>query len=157
VLRNLTKEEYESEKRRIVELMFNPYSSQNGDEYIGGQQVSKDKLKNRVDYQMYKNFVPNGSDIQSDIYQEVFLSLLTINEKNTKKFVDGYYQNPNSVYHFAYTLTKYKFSVDKNYPTKPNSIGKKLMYGSSFDQFNSEISYQTDEDTTSDNIYVEDG
>lgn len=127
--------------------MYNPYQGQNGDEYISGQQVSKDKLKNRVDFQLYRNFVPNGSDIQSDIYQEVIVSLLTANQDNTKKFVDKYYQNPNSAYYFAFFLLKQKFGVDKNYPTKPSSIGKKLMYSSSFNPFNSQVSYQTDHDT----------
>ncbi|RZJ82582.1 MAG: hypothetical protein EOO47_00090 [Flavobacterium sp.] len=147
MIRNLTKEEYHNEKIRIITLMFSPYSDKNGDEYIATQQVSKDKIKNRLDFQLYKNFIPNGADFQSDIYQDLFENLLKINEKNTKKFVDGYYQNPNSVYHFAFYLLKIKgFSIDKNYPNKPNSTAKKMMFGSSFNPFNSEIKIKGSDD-----------
>lgn len=127
--------------------MFNPYSSSNGDEYIANEQVSNDKIKNRLDFQLYKNYIPNGADFQSDIYQDLFENLLKINQSNTKKFVDGYYQNPNSVYHFAFYLLKIKgFSVDKKYPEKPNSNAKKMMFGSSFNYLNSEIKTQADLD-----------
>lgn len=147
MIRNLTAEEYEKEKRRIIELMFNPYSAANGDEYIATQQVSTDKIKNRLDFQLYKNFIPNGADFQSDIYQDLFLELLKINEKNTKKFVDGYYQNPNSVYYFAYYLLKIKgFSVDKNNVDRPNSIAKKMVFASSFNPLNSEVKTQAETD-----------
>lgn len=131
--------------------MFEPYSNKNGDEYTTGQPVSRDKIKNRIDFQILKNYVPRGADIQSDIYQNLFINLLTINEKNTKKLVDEYYQNPNSAYHFAFYLLRIKaFGVDKKYPNKPSSDGKKMMYASSFNIFNSEVSYLTDEDVVED-------
>lgn len=138
--------------------MFNPPSNRNGDEYIATQQVATDKIKNRLDFQLYKNFIPSGADFQSDIYQDLFENLLKINEKNTKKFVDGYYQNPNSVYHFAFYLLKIKgFSIDKNYPNKPNSNAKKMMFASSFAQKNEQFSYINDEAINDELSFNDDG
>jgi hypothetical protein len=157
VIRNLTKEEYDSEKIRIITLMYNPFSPANGDEYIAGQQVAKDKLKNRIDYQLFQNFVPSGADLQQDVYQMVFENLLKMNEKQSKRFVDGYYKNPNSVWYFAFYLLKIKgFAVDPNYPDRPShSLAKSIMYASSFNQFNSEFSYKSEEDDEIE--YINDG
>lgn len=147
MIRNLTKEEYEAEKRRIIGLMFNPYNNKSGDEYVASEQVSKDKIKNRIDFQLYKNLIPNGADIQSDVYQDLFENLLKLNEKNTAKFVNDYYSNPNSVFWFSFYLLKIKsFSIDKKYPDKPNSSAKKMMHTSSFSYQNSEIKTQADLD-----------
>jgi hypothetical protein len=158
LIRNLTPEEYESEKIRIITLMFDPYSSNNADEYIAGQQVSKDKIKNRIDYQMYKNYIKKGADIESDVLQDLFENLLKINQKNTKRFVDDYYQNPNTAYYFAYSILVRKgFSVDKNYPTKPISTAKKILHTSSLNPFNRPLNYQTEEDATEEVTINDDG
>lgn len=147
MIRNLTAEEYKKEKIRLIKVHFSPYNNRNGDEYIVNEQISKDKIKNRIDFQMYKNLIPNDSQIGEDVYQDLFENLLKLNEKNTKKLVDSYYQNPNSFLHFCYYLIKIKnFSVDKKYPNKPNSSAKKMMFGSSFNYLNSEIKSQADLD-----------
>lgn len=149
MIRNLTPEEYESEKRRIIELMFNPYNSNNSDEFIVHQQVAKDAIQNRIDWQMQRNNIQQGTKINEDVYQFTFENLLRINQKATKKFVDEYYKNPNSVYWFSYTILKRKgFAVHPDNPDNPNhSLAKKMLFGSSFNKMNFEVSFNEDNDS----------
>lgn len=148
MIRNLTPEQYEAEKIRILTFLYNPYNAKNGDEYIATEQVSRDKIKNRISFQLYKNRITDGALIQEDVYQELFLELLKINEKNTKKLVDLYHQKGvNQVYIFCYYLIKVKFfSVNNAYPTKPSSLAKKMVYASSFNPLNSEVKTQAETD-----------
>jgi hypothetical protein len=155
LIRNLTTEEYQNEKLRIIELMFSPYSSKNSDEHISGQQVAKDKIQNRIDFQMIQNRINKESAIQEDVYMFTFEQLLKLNERNSKKFVDGYYKNPDSVYHFAYYLLKIKgFAVNPKRPLYPKqSLAKSIVYGSAFNQQNISVCISEDVNTEGEQRY----
>jgi hypothetical protein len=148
LIRNLTPEEYESEKRRIIELMFNPYNSNNSDEYISHQQVAEDAIQNRIDWQMQRNNIVQGTKINEDVYQFTFENLLKINKKATKKFVDGYYKNPNSVYWFSFLILKRKgFAIHPDNPDNPNhSLSKNILFTSSFKKNSVEVSFNEDDE-----------
>ncbi len=141
MIRNLTPEEYENEKRRILTAIYNPYNSNNSDEYIPNQQVAKDNIQNRIDFQMLRNYIPTGSKIQEDVYQLTFENLLKLNPKNTKLFVDKYYKNPDSAFHFAYFLLKIKgFAIHPNNPLNhKHSLAKSIVYASGFIAMNKQV------------------
>lgn len=160
MIRNLTPEEYEQEKRRILTAIYNPYNSNNGDEYIPNQQVAKDKIQNRIDFQMLRNYIPTGSKIQEDVYQLTFENLLKLNAKNTKTFVDKYYKNPESALYFAYFLLKIKgFAIHPQNPLNhKHSLAKSIVYASGFKndsiQVNLTETYNPDEEIFSDEVTI---